>query len=338
MEPEDVVTVDTPAEEPAWPLASVDDITTLASEMAESASRDRGDRGGFDRPVPTLAPALAVSTDPDVDARLRAAESALAASNARFAHLEGALRGGGGEPVTASSIAQAFTQATATQRAQWETEQRAARELAPPSLTDDEKARILSDPDLLVEKMRQFVGHGYRVAMAQLVPRLQQGEIMYQLGQPSVDLLAEVSIARASKLAVDQGMSEEEFESLREPAFAVIRDAAAQTQNPDLNYTRMALSPQTFLAAAQHVRATLGAGNNNGDPVTTTPTRPTKQVVPVDPQRRATSIGGATTHADRRPPVQRPAQLTKMEARLGKFTTEELRAAAEKAKTYDQTL
>lgn len=227
--------------------------------------------------------------------------------------------------VSASSIAQALVAAQAEQRRQWEVERQTMATMAPPTLTEDEKARIIADPDLLWEKILDVNRRGAMGILSAIDNRLSKADIMHDLGQPLVDIAATVAENQAREMAAARGIDPDTFDTLKEQAAAYIGAAAQSTGNPhaaQLNYTKMMLNPSAVLAAVEHVQRTSAGG------------------VPTNKQRPPATIGTGDSSAARRamaPP--KPASVARMERDLGRaFSPTELAAAAEKAKEFDRVL
>lgn len=246
----------------------------------------------------------------------------------RIAALEAQLRELGGQrdlAVNETSLTRALVAAQAEQRRQWEAERHAMTALAPPTLTEDEKARIIADPDLLWEKILDVNRRGAMGILSAIDQRLSKADIMHDLGQPLVDIAATVAENQAREMAAARGIEPDTFDALKDQAAAYIGAAAQSTGNPhaaQLNYTKMMLNPSAVLAAVEHVQRTTAGG------------------VPTNKQRPPATIGTGDSSAARRtltPP--KPASVARMERDLGRvFSATELAAAAEKAKEFDRVL
>jgi len=244
----------------------------------------------------------------------------------RIAALEEQLRAVSSQRDTATNettLARALVAAQAEQRRQWVAEQQATAALAPPTLTEDEKARIIADPDLLWEKILDVNRRGAVAVLQAIDQRLSKADIMHDLGQPLVDIAATVAENQAREMASQRGIDADTFNSLNEQATQYISAAASTTgQAAQLNYTKMMLNPSARLAAIEHVQRTSQGG------------------VPVTKQRAPTSIGtGESTAARRTATAPKPASVAKMERDLGHaFTPEQLAYAAKRAKEFDNVL
>lgn len=292
---------------------------TADSELPDPSTFTTGD-GTTSTPTGEQPSGDAATSTPSTDERLAAVEHLLDQALAQRATT----------PVPATvnprELAAALTEAQVEQRRQWAREQEAAAAMQPPKWTEDEKAKIVADPDLLYNKVLELAGFAHKAAVAQLLPRVRAGEIVHQLSQKQVDLMADYALTKARDLLRAQGVDPGELdrEDLLSGTYQTLQDAAQQSQgDPNIAYTNMTLDPRAIATAALMTRNRLGGG-----PAITNRRSP------------APSVGtGVSTHTERTPPARRPDAVVRMETNIGKkFTDAELRAAAEKAKQYDAVL
>lgn len=271
--------------------------------------------------VAAAAATPAAPTLAEVQAELAAAKAQLAAAAARSAPAAAPALSG-------RDIAHALVEAQAVQRQQWQAQQQQAAALAPPTISEDEKARMLADPDVLLAVAERLVEHRLRVNNAYLEPRIQAGETMHALGQAQVELMANVALDRAQDMAVERlGLTARDFGDMKPEIYDYLRTAADTQSNPAVAFSQLAVTPQALFAAAQQVHNVRRGG------------------VPVTQPRPAPTIG-AGSHVEQRPartaaavPPGFAAGIADLEKRLGrKIDPKRVAAAAAKARDYENQL
>lgn len=288
-------------------------VSTVDTDGRGAESTDQGAGGESQGQSPGQG---AGAGTPSPDDRIAALEAQL---------FELGRQGQGGGTLNPRDIATALVEANAEQRRQWEQEQAAARALTPPTWTEDEKARILADPDLLYKKVLDAVKFGHQAAVAQLLPKVRAGEIVHQISQRLVDATADWALEKAKGMLRTQGLDPRDLErdDILQATYAILQEASSRADDPQVAYTNMTLDPRALTTAAMMARTRVGGGPPVGGRRSPAPTVGT----------------GTPDHTDRRAPARRPDIVTRMETTLGhKFTDAELKAAAEKARRYDDVL
>lgn len=280
--------------------------------------------GVDDPPAPgspaTPAPTVDPSTVDALQQKIATLEAAVADADERIGQANAARD----NALNGRQLAQALIDAQTEQRRLYEQEQAQRAAMQAPEWDEDTKARVLTDPDVLRQKALELVAFGHRAAVAQMGPRVRQGEIMYALGQPMVDLLADVALQKAQGIAANaDGVDPEEFgnEELLKRTYALLQESASRSADPHVTYSQMTLNPTAIATAARIARTQMTGGG------------------PVRNARQPARTVGQGDPPDTRQPLTRPPIVAQMEKTFGRrFSDAELRAAAEKGRRLDEII